>query len=182
METNLKARLIGALVTVLALALILPNILHRDKGPGFTTEIPAKPKTPDWVDESQSSRVRIELDQLASGDMQNRITPPQPRIADQDDPKMPHLPGERASLDEMGAPVAWTLQVGAFNTSSNAIKFRDQLRAKDFKAYMLRNSATQLDHIFVGPMLQRAKAEQVREQLTKEMAIKGIRLQQYKPE
>ena len=54
MEANFKARIIGAIATVLALALILPNILQGEKKAEYSTEIPAKPSTPNWVDESQS--------------------------------------------------------------------------------------------------------------------------------
>ena len=58
MEVNLKVRIIGAVVTVLALALILPNVLQgKPLGESVIISIPAKPSTPDWVDEKQSSRV-----------------------------------------------------------------------------------------------------------------------------
>ncbi len=182
MESNLKARIVGAVVTVLALSLILPNILKSEKKTEFSSEIPEKPSTPTWVDESQNSRIRIELDSLAKGEMQASIEAPELKLVKQDDPKLLHVAGERGGLDETGSAVAWALQIGAFNDSSNATKFRDKLRSKSFKAYILKNSKTQLDHVYVGPMLQRSKAEQVRVRLAEEMSIKGIRLQQYKPE
>lgn len=182
METNLKARTIGAIVTVLGLALILPNILHKDKGAAFVSEIPPKPDTPEWVDEKLHTRVRIELNQLAQGESSKEVTPPAPRTVTVDDPKVDRIAANNAGLDEHGAAVAWTLQVGAFGDAANAIKYRDKLRSKDFKAYVLKNPHTKLDHVYVGPMLQRAKAEETRQLLIKEMSITGVRLQQYKPE
>lgn len=182
METNLKARTLGAFVTVLGLALILPNILHRDKGEAFTTEIPPKPDTPSWVDEKQHTRVRIELNQLAEGQSEKGITAAEPRTVTEDDPKIASIPDDKAGLDMQGAAVAWTLQVGAFNDAANANKYRDKFRAKGFKAYILKNEQTKLDHVYVGPMLQRSQAEAERTRLIKVMAVKGIRLQQYKPE
>jgi cell division septation protein DedD len=182
METNLKARTLGAIVTVLGLALILPNILHRDKGEAFTTEIPPKPDTPTWVDEKQHTRVRIELNQLAEGQSEKVITAAEPRTVINDDPRVSSISDDKAGLDMQGAAVAWTLQVGAFGDEKNAIKHRDNLRNKGFKAYILKNENTKLDHVYVGPMLQRSKAEAERTRLIKNMAVKGIRLQQYKPE
>lgn len=180
--TNFKARTVGAFATVLALALILPNILHSEKETGFVSDIPPKPDTPDWVDESQNTRVLIELDELASGEVEDRLAPPEPRLVEEDDPKMLHIASDRSSLDDQGAVVAWTLQAGAFKDTANAEKFRDKLRAKKFKAYIIKNSKTNLEHVYVGPMLQHSKAEEERARLLKEMSIKGIRLQQYKPE
>lgn len=182
MEPNFKARTVGAIVTVLALALILPNILHTKKDAGFESQIPAKPSTPSWVDEGENNRVKIELQELASGELQRQIAPAEPRIVETDEPAPVALDPNKSTLDAGGSVVAWTLQVGAFNNTQNATKLRDTLRSEGFKAYLIKNSKTQLDHVYVGPMLQRAKAEEARAQLVLEMSLDGIRLQQYKPE
>lgn len=183
MVGSLKARILGAVITVCAMALILPNILEsKTLYDPMRSEIPAKPETPEWVGEVESTRVRIELDALASGQFEQNITAPEPRVINKDDPKRLHDAGELGSLDQSGAAVAWTLQVGAFKTSDNAIKFRDTLRTHGFKAYILKNGRGNLDRVYVGPMIQRTKAEQAKAELLSKMDIKGIRLQQYKPE
>ena len=183
MEGNLTARVLGAVVTVLAMALVLPNVLEEKRlHDPLRSEIPAKPPTPDWVGKADSSRVRIELDALASGKFEKDITAPEPRVVKKDDPKILHDAGKLGSLDQSGAAVAWTLQVGAFKTSKNAISLRDKLRRNNFKAYILKSGDGSLDRVYVGPMIQRSKAEQTKASLREEMAIKGIRLQQYKPE
>ena len=182
MEPNFKARTVGAVVTVLALALILPNILHTKKETSFQSQIPPKPLTPDWVDESENSRVRIELNDLASGKLQTEINPPEPAIAEVDETAPATANPSTSALDGNGGVVSWTLQVGAFSSASNAVTLRDTLRTKGFKSYILKNSKTLLDHVYVGPMLQRAKAEETKAQLILDMSLEGIRLQQYKPE
>ncbi len=183
MEGNLKARILGAFVTVFAMALILPNILQEKRmyDPLYS-EIPPKPETPDWVGDVEQARVRIELDELASGEFEKKITAPEPRVVSVDDPKVLHDAGNYGSLDQEGVAVAWTLQVGAFETSKNAIAFRDTLRESGFKAYILKNGTGNLDRVYVGPMIQRSKAEQTKDELLNKMEIEGIRLQQYKPE
>jgi DedD protein len=183
MEGNLNARVLGAVVTILAMALVLPNILQeKSLHDPLRTEIPPKPQTPEWVGQADSTRVRIELDALVGGSFEEEITAPEPRIVTKDDPKRLHDAGKLGSLDQSGAAVSWTLQVGAFKAGKNAISFRDKLRAKGFKAYILKNGDGTLDRVYVGPMIQRSKAEQAKIKLLEEMSIKGIRLQQYKPE
>ncbi len=183
MVGSLKARILGAVITVCAMALILPNILESKKlYDPLRSAIPPKPEVPAWVGEVESTRVRIELDALASGQLEKDITAPEPRIVSKDDPKRLHDAGELGSLNQAGAAVTWTLQVGAFKASENAIQFRDTLRANGFKAYILKNGSGNLDRVYVGPMIQRTKAEQTKAELLSRMDIKGIRLQQYKPE
>lgn len=183
MEVNLKARIIGAIITVLALALILPNILKgKPLGEAAIISIPEKPMTPDWVDEKKSSRVRIELNALATGSFEQKITAPEPRYVLQDDPKDTSIAGERASLTEQGSAIAWTIQLGAFKEGKNAIELRDALRIKGYKAYILKNGIGTYDRVYVGPMLQRSKAERLKTELIKETDIKDIRLRQYTPE
>jgi DedD protein len=183
METNLKARILGAIITVLALALILPNVLqgqHLDLED--VTLIPEKPATPSWVDEKQSSRVRIELNAIEAGEFEQKITAPEPEYVLQDDPKDPSIAGDRAGLNQQGAAIAWTLQLGAFKNSDNATELRDSLRIKGYKAYILKNGSGTYDRVYVGPMLQRAKAEHLKTELSQETGLEDIRLRQYKPE
>ena len=47
---------------------------------------------------------------------------------------------------------------------------------------ILKNGDGSLDRVYVGPMIQRSKAEQTKASLREKMAIKGIRLLQFKPE
>jgi DedD protein len=183
MESNLKARILGAIITVLALVLILPNVLQGQRlGLEDATLIPEKPATPSWVDKKQSSRVRIELNALETGNFEQKITAPEPEYVLQDDLKDPGIAGDRAGLDQQGAAIAWTLQLGAFKNSDNAIELRDSLRIKGYKAYILKNGSGTYDRVYVGPMLQRSKAEEQRTNLSQETGIEDIRLRQYKPE
>ena len=182
MDTNLKARVLGAVATVLVLALILPNVLKgQHLSEDEPTLMPEKPETPSWVDEKQSSRVRIELNSLETGAFEQNITAPEPKYVLQDDPKDSSIAGDRAGLTESGA-VAWTLQLGAFKNSNNAVELRDSLRAKGYKAYILKNGSGTYDRVYVGPMLQRSQAEHIKTKLSEEIAIKDIRLRQYTPE
>ncbi|MFT6189765.1 MAG: DedD protein [Oleispira sp.] len=183
MEINFKARILGAVITVLLLALILPNVIKGQQlDADDDSTIPAKPVIPSWVDEKQSSRVRIELNALDAGDFEEKITAPEPEFVLQDDPRDPNIPSDRAGLTLQGEAVAWTLQLASFKNSTNAIELRDSLRSKGYKAYILKDGAGGFDRVYVGPMLQRAKAEQLQIELAKETQLKDIGLRQYTPE
>jgi len=179
----MKARILGAVVTVLAMALVLPNVLdgnpQKDR---LLTAMPPKPDTPEWVNTGETKRVKIQLDDLASGEFEKRITAPEPKVVKEDDPKVPQIPGDRGGLDDKSMPVAWVLQVGAFKSIENATRFRDELRAKGFKAYTQRHQNGELERVLVGPVLQRSKAEKMRTDLGTEMSLEGIRIRQYSPE
>jgi len=179
----MKARVLGAIITVLVMALVLPNVLdgnaQKDR---LLSQIPPKPDTPSWVKEGETKRVKIQLNELASGEFEKRISAPAPKNIAADDPKDPHIPSDRGGLDEDAMPVAWTLQMGAFKSLDNATKYRDQLRAKGYKAYTLRHENGKLERVFVGPVVQRSKAEKLRAELADKMSVQGIRIQQYRPE
>lgn len=179
----MKARILGAVVTVLLMALVLPNVLdgnpQKDR---LLTEMPPKPDTPDWVNTGETKRVKIQLDELASGEFEKRISAPEPREVSEDDPKIPQIPGDRGGLDDKSMPVAWVLQVGAFKSIENASRFRDQLRQQGFKAYTQRHQNGELERVLVGPVLQRSKAEKIRSDLAQKMSLEGIRIRQYVPE
>ena len=183
MEINFKARILGAVITVLLLALILPNVI---KGQQLDTDddssIPVKPEVPSWVDEKQSSRVRIELNALDAGSFEEKVTAPEPEFVLQDDPRDPSIPSDRSGLTIQGEAVAWALQLASFKNSKNAIELRDSLRSKGYKAYILKDGAGGFDRVYVGPMLQRTKAEQLKLELTQETKLKDIGLRQYTPE
>ena len=131
MEGNLNARVLGAVVTVLAMALVLPNILEeKSLHDPLRSEIPPKPPTPEWVGEADSTRVRIELDALASGKFEEKITAPEPQVVTKDDPKRLHDSGKQGSLNQQGVLLAWTLQGGSFESEKNAPAITDKLQTK----------------------------------------------------
>ena len=183
MEINFKARVLGAVITVLLLALILPNVIKGQQlAADDDSTIPDKPVIPSWVDEKQSSRVRIELNALDTGSFEEKVTAPEPEFVLQDDPRDPSIPSDRAGLSMQGEAIAWTLQLASFKSSKNAIELRDSLRGKGYKAYILKDGTGGFDRVYVGPMLQRTKAEQLKIELAKETGLKDIGLRQYTPE
>lgn len=183
MEQHLKKRILGAFVTVVAIAIALPIVLDGSRTQiGLQTAIPPMPETAESGYVEDERRVRIELEQLASGEAEQQIAIPQTRVVVQDDPQPPGTKVERTSLDDEALPYAWTLQLGAFSDSANANGLRDRLRNKGYKAYTQTFPGDNLTRVYVGPEVQRAEIEALQKKLMKELDQKDIHIKRYRAE
>ncbi|MEW6353320.1 MAG: SPOR domain-containing protein [Pseudomonadota bacterium] len=100
--------------------------------------------------------------------------PPAASTAKTDAPPKPAAP--RADTKRMDVD-AWVVQLGSFSSEQNASKLRDQLRDKGYSAFVETVAGSGGGKVFrvrVGPELERARAEAVRDKLEKELKIKGI--------
>ena len=71
---------------------------------------------------------------------------------------------------------AWVIQLGTFSSEQNALALRDQLRAKGYTAFVekIKSGDNQLFRVRVGPELERARADAMRDKLEKETKQRGI--------
>lgn len=71
---------------------------------------------------------------------------------------------------------AWTIQVGSFSNKNNAQQLMKKLRSKGFAAYTneIKAGAVAMTRVFVGPELQRDKAENILTQLQQKIGLKGV--------
>lgn len=70
----------------------------------------------------------------------------------------------------------WVVQVGSFTDAKKAFKFRDNLRAKKYKAFVEKirgRSGKSLYRVRIGPMAKREQADNMAAEL-KQKAIKGF--------
>ena len=182
MAQNLKQRILGALVTLLALALLLPIILDSKKSiESFNTEVPAMPEQPDWAQVENEPRVRQELQKLAEGQAEQELEPQSSAIAETPAPQAPAASPQAQALSTQDqeparmpaakATEAWVLQAGAFSEVKNANALRDKLRSKGYKAFTQNIANRNMTAVFVGPELKRDKLEQVQTKLNKELKL-----------
>jgi len=82
----------------------------------------------------------------------------------------------RPSLDDNGLPVGWSVRLGSFSNTNNARNLTQRLLADGYRAYSREISSTQgvLTAVFVGPQVERNKAEQLKQQLQTEFQLSGI--------
>ena len=83
-----------------------------------------------------------------------------------------------ASRPAAEAPAAegWTVQLGSFRKSENALALRKRLRARGYDAFVETGSSAQgdLSRVLVGPMPDREQAKASAAKLRREMALEGI--------
>lgn len=83
---------------------------------------------------------------------------------------------QRAGLDERGSPKAWAIQVASFGELEKAQVLKDKLVAKKYKAYVatVKTAKGQRSRVFVGPKLDRAKADQIKRELDKAYKVNSL--------
>ena len=89
-------------------------------------------------------------------------------IAPIDDAKPP----SRKPVDN----TAWVVQLGSFSNAINALRLRDKLRAKGFRAFVeaVQINDKQNTRVYVGPEIGQVKAKAVRKSLEKDFKLKGL--------
>lgn len=181
MAQNLKQRILGALLTLLVVALLLPIILDSKKSiEPFDTEVPAMPEQPDWAKVDNEAQVRQELEELASGQAEQALEPQSSADVDESAAEVvspvPEAQAQAQAQEQPSsaapkAPTAWVLQTGAFSEVKNANALRDRLRSKGYKAFTQNLVNRKMTGVFVGPELKRDKLEQVQSKLNKEFKL-----------
>lgn len=169
MEKHLKKRLLGAFVTVVLLAILVPILVDGSKADlTLDTDMASMPPLPDWTEVDNQDRIRIDLEKLASGEATAELQPPQPDIRPVEQPPVAKAPGNQAVTDAKGLPYAWELQVGAFSARANAIALQNDLRKKGYKAYV-RADRDSLVRVFVGPEIKREDIDRLKNKLQKQL-------------
>ena len=152
MEKALKQRLTGAIVLVISGVVLIPLLLD---GAGFNSrfskeiEIPAAP-----------------VIKIKSWDDLTEIPANSPATADK---KTISKPAE--DTKKVSSPIikAWALQLGSFSQHTNALVLQDQLRAKGYKAFVVKSkkSGSTRYEVRIGPDLDRGNIEKIAKKLKK---------------
>lgn len=71
----------------------------------------------------------------------------------------------------------WVVQVVSVSEEAKAIKFRNELRAKGYKAFVVKGDSSNGRHVYrvrVGPELLRSKADQLKIKLRQDTKLEGL--------
>jgi len=81
-----------------------------------------------------------------------------------------------ASLDSTGLPQGWSVRLASFSNQTNARNLVERLQTNGHRAYMREVTSSQgpLTAVYVGPDVDRAAAQRLREQLQREYDLAGI--------
>lgn len=81
-------------------------------------------------------------------------------------------PAAPAGVDANGLSVSWSVQLASMSNRANADNLQTTLRAQGYNAYI--RTAGGVNRVFVGPLIERAEADRLRDQLDKQQKLKGI--------
>lgn len=199
-KSQLRQRLIGALVLVALVALIVPFFLD-DQADMPTAHIASIPPAPEQIPGAdlpiEEGIPEAPVDEVTPDTVIDATTPvtTSPVAVAEKDATPSHAAASAAPNSPASAPApaastptpekhpvlkpapgAWVVQLGSFSSEQNAWALRDKLRNKGYHAFVERVSEgnKMVIRVRIGPELQRAKAEAVQQKLAKEMKIKGI--------
>lgn len=75
-------------------------------------------------------------------------------------------------LEDINIPISWSIQLASISSRSGAESLQKTLRMAGYNAYV-RNIAG-MNRVFVGPMIERAEADRLRDQLTRQQKLNGF--------
>lgn len=75
-------------------------------------------------------------------------------------------------VDANGLPVSWSVQLVSLSNRASADNLQKTLRNQGYNAYV--RSSGGMNRVFVGPLLERAEADRLRDMLGKQQNLKGF--------
>ena len=81
-------------------------------------------------------------------------------------------PAPAQHLDGDNLPVSWSVQLASLSNRARAEELQKTLRSQGYNAYV--RSADGMNRVFVGPLVERAEADRLKEQLSKQQKLNGF--------
>ncbi|MHC6224753.1 SPOR domain-containing protein [Pseudomonas sp. X10] len=202
LDKGMKQRMVGALVLVALAVIFLPMLFTReDEMRQVRVEAPEAPAMPS-LPQVQVEPVQVPEPQVlpeeppvvideSTAPVAPPSTPiapapsaaPAPEVASQ--PKAqprpapaptttatapkPAVPGK---VDANGLPVSWSVQLASLSSRTGADNLQKTLRSQGYNAYI--RSVGGMNRVFVGPLIDRAEAERLREVINRQHNLKGL--------
>lgn len=79
---------------------------------------------------------------------------------------------DASRVDANGLSVTWSVQLASLSNRANADNLQKTLRTQGYNAYIRTSDG--VNRVFVGPVIERAEADRLRDTLEKQQKIKGI--------
>ena len=204
LDKGMKQRMVGALVLVALAVIFLPMLFTREdemrqvrveapQAPAMPSlpevkvdpvtvpqpqEVPEAPQSaPVVVDESTAPASTPSQPITASPQTQAQAQPAKPQAAApaaKVETKPAATPAQAApsKIDVNGLPVSWSIQLASLSNRAGAEKLQQTLRSQGYNAYI--RSAGGMNRVYVGPLIERAEAERVRDAVQRQNSLKGF--------
>jgi len=202
LDNVFKQRMVGALVLIALAVIFLPMLFSRqDETRRVHVDVPATPQAP-VTSQVQVEPVAVPEPQtlpqepvpsdeeLAQPPASSKAVPtttvtpsaattlpipapaakpaPTPAPAAAAKPATP----DTSRVDANGLSVSWSVQLASLSNRASADSLQKSLRSQGYNAYI--RSADGMNRVFVGPLIERAEADRLRDQLSKQQKLKGF--------
>lgn len=182
LDKGLRQRMVGALVLVALAVIFLPMLFSReDELQRVVVDAPAMPQSP--------AMPSAELDPVSVPQVEDLPQEPVPGVGlDAGAPVVeapvaaepevakstaaPAITPPVSRLDANGLAVSWSVQLASLSNRASAESLQQTLRGKGYNAY-IRN-VDGMNRVFVGPVIERAEADRLRDQLTRLQKLNGF--------
>ncbi|WP_034023021.1 SPOR domain-containing protein [Pseudomonas aeruginosa] len=187
LERGLKQRIVGALVLIALAVIFLPMLFTReDESRQVVVEAPPRPQSPAMPSVEVQPTEVPELQPGEEGIAPEIVEEGSPAAARQPSqpigglpPSQPQPPAEPPSpppaekrLDANNLPQSWSVQLASLSNRARAEELQKTLRSQGYNAYI--RSFDGMNRVFVGPVIQRAEADRLRDQLSKQQKLNGF--------
>jgi len=199
-----KQRMVGALVLVALAVIFLPMLFSRqDEQRQVTVEAPSAPQAPSLpqvqmdpvavpepqalpqepvpTDEEVAEETAPSAPVAAAPTIPAQIarpsTPP-PVAKPIPAPAQPITSATskpdttQSRVDANGLSVSWSVQLASLSSRASAESLQKNLRSQGYNAYI--RSADGKNRVFVGPLIERAEADRLRDLLSRQQNLKGF--------
>ena len=195
-----KQRMVGALVLVALAVIFLPMLFSRqDEQRQIEVDAPAAPQMP-VLPEVKVEPVAVPQPQVIAEELNAPIEPavseapvpvstPEPvaPVAAKPVPALKppvvtpaqtvaqapaKLDTTQKRVDPNGLPISWSVQLVSLSNRASADNLQKTLRNQGYNAYV--RSSGGMNRVFVGPLLERAEADRLRDLLGKQQNLKGF--------
>ncbi|MBU1330384.1 MAG: SPOR domain-containing protein [Gammaproteobacteria bacterium] len=203
LDNGLKQRFVGALVLVALAVIFLPMLLSReDELRRVVVDAPPVPQVPtmpeiemqpalvpdpqalpdepvpadpaDPIGELLEQTPEVDTSALAAEAPAPQSAPaPQPAPAATPAPSVASAPVAAPSrLDANKLPVSWSVQLASLSSRAGAETLQKTLRTQGYNAYI--RSVDGMNRVFVGPLIERAEADRLRDLLNRQQKLNGF--------
>ena len=191
-----KQRMVGALVLVALAVIFLPMLFSRqDEQRQIQVDAPSAPEMP-VMPQVKVAPVAVPEPQVIPAEPapveqpvveQQAPAPVAPVVAKPAvaAPKPPavtpaqtvaqapaKLDTTQKRVDPNGLPISWSVQLVSLSNRASADNLQKTLRNQGYNAYV--RSSGGMNRVFVGPLLERAEADRLRDLLGKQQNLKGF--------
>ncbi|MGW8228199.1 MAG: SPOR domain-containing protein [Gammaproteobacteria bacterium] len=187
-EHSFKQRIVGAIVLVALAVIFIPMLLPGHRDIGFTdngSPIPPKPAELENLKVLELEKpqpapapreiVRTPIDERSPATPAGEVEAPPAEKTPPPEEVIPEPAAKQATQTDAATPKAWAVQVGSFTQRENAMRLRDQLRSKKYKAFVeqISSAGKTFYRVRVGPEVSRDKAEALQKELQSKMKLQG---------